>query len=127
MDMFIGFSNELMCVLLEEIVAQYNAPEDYVRATDEMLAIWATGDEQAFIAYLNEEVEFESQEEALLYEEYTKALETDRNIGMADFVEEALASGEEVFVCVGAAHVLGRDNMVELLRQRGYTVTLIKE
>lgn len=50
----------------------------------------------------------------------------DRNLGMADFVEDALASGDEVFVCVGAAHVVGKDALVELLRERGYTVELVK-
>ena len=46
---------------------------------------------------------------------------------MTAFVEDSLASGEEVFVCVGAAHVVGNGAMVELLRDSGYTVTLVQE
>ena len=46
---------------------------------------------------------------------------------MADFTENALKSGEEVFVCVGAAHVIGVDSMIELLTDRGYTVERITE
>ena len=45
---------------------------------------------------------------------------------MTDFAEDALASGKEVFICVGAAHIVGDGAMAQLLAQRGYTVTLVK-
>ena len=45
---------------------------------------------------------------------------------MTDFAEDALASGDEVFICVGAAHVVGEGAMADLLAKRGYTVTLVK-
>jgi uncharacterized protein YbaP (TraB family) len=52
---------------------------------------------------------------------------TQRNISMADFAEEALDSGKEVFICVGAAHVVGPGAMADLLTQRGYTVEVIAD
>ena len=125
-SMLANYSDPLQSLLLEEAIASYYAQDEVKATADEMLSIWAGGDEQVFRDYLNQEQEFETQEEADLYAEYTKAMDTDRNIGMADFVEDALASGEEVFVCVGAAHVMGADAMVKLLRDRGYTVTLVK-
>lgn len=126
-DMLLGFSDELQTILLEEAIASYYAPDEYRTQLEELMAVWATGNETQFWTYLDQEETFESPEEEALYKEYTKAMETDRNIGMADFVEDALTSGEEVFVCVGAAHVVGEDAMVELLRDRGYTVTLVQE
>lgn len=46
---------------------------------------------------------------------------------MADFAEDAIASGQEVFICVGAAHVVGEGAMADLLAERGYNVELITE
>lgn len=59
------------------------------------------------------------------YDRYQQALVTDRNLNMADFAEEALLSGDEVFVCVGAAHIVGDGALADLLDRRGYTVELI--
>jgi uncharacterized protein YbaP (TraB family) len=44
---------------------------------------------------------------------------------MADYAEEALKSGKEIFICVGAAHVVGEGAVADLLAQRGYTVELV--
>lgn len=126
-DMLLGFSAGLQELLLADAIASYYAPEEYKASLNEMMAVWATGNESQFWAYLDQEETFATPEEKALYDEYTKAMETDRNVGMADFVEDALASGEEVFVCVGSAHVVGQDAMVDLLRERGYTVTLVQE
>ena len=126
-DMLLGFSDELQVILLEQAIAEYYDPDGYKATVEEVMRLWNSGDEAAFYAYLSEEEVFETEEEARLYAEYNKAMLTDRNVGMADFVENALASGDEVFVCVGAAHVIGRGAMVELLCQRGYTVELVEE
>ena len=126
-DMLLGFSDALQIILLEQAIAEYYDTDTYKTSLEELMTLWNSGDEEAFYAYLSEEEIFETEEEAQLYAEYNKAMLTDRNIGMADFVETVLASGDEVFVCVGAAHVVGRGAMVELLRQRGYTVELVTE
>ena len=122
-----GYSDPLQSVLLEESIAGYYDQEAVKASLEEMMLLWANGDERAFCDYLNEAPEFENQEESALYEEYNKAMRTDRNWNMADYVEDSLASGQEVFVCVGAAHVVGAGAMVELLRERGYTVILVQE
>ena len=126
-DMLLGFSDALQIILLEQAIAEYYDTDTYKTSLEELMTLWNSGDEEAFYTYLSEEEIFETEEEAQLYAEYNKAMLTDRNIGMADFVETVLASGDEVFVCVGAAHVVGRGAMVELLRQRGYTVELVTE
>lgn len=49
----------------------------------------------------------------------------DRNVEMADSVEECIKDGKNVFVAVGLAHLLGDGSVVDLLRLRGYEVTLV--
>ena len=47
-------------------------------------------------------------------------------IQMTDFAEKALKDGDSVFICVGTAHIVGEGAMVDLLRDRGYTVEIVK-
>ncbi len=47
---------------------------------------------------------------------------TRRNYGMRDAALPLLAEGG-AFIAVGALHLLGKEGLVELLRQAGYTVT----
>lgn len=42
-----------------------------------------------------------------------------------NFVVDSLNEGENIFVCVGAAHIVGDGAIVDLLRQKGYTVTRV--
>lgn len=46
----------------------------------------------------------------------------ERNLHMASRVEEYLRSGDTYFVAVGALHLVGEKNVIELLKQRGYQV-----
>lgn len=121
-----NFSEGLQIELLESALYSYENQDEAKEDLSALTDAWATGDETALVALLNEEPEFETDEEALLYEEYTDAMITQRNIAMADFAEAALTSGKEVFICVGAAHVVGPGAMAELLTQRGYTVEQIQ-
>lgn len=51
-----------------------------------------------------------------------KKLLDDRNVGMAGKVDEFLKGNEQVFVVVGAAHLIGDKGVVKLLRDKGYRV-----
>jgi len=57
-------------------------------------------------------------------DEFEAALVTRRNHHMRDAALPLLAEGG-VFIGVGGAHLLGREGLVELLRQSGYTVTAL--
>ena len=61
-------------------------------------------------------------QELQLHEEYTKAMETERNAQMVVAAENYLESGQTVFYVVGLAHLLAEDGLVNALRQAGYTV-----
>lgn len=124
--MLANFSPELQAYLLKNTVSYYEDPETYKQDVLELVSLWESGDEAAFAAYLAAEDEELTAEEKSLYEEYNTAMVVERNISMAIFAEEALKSGKEVFICVGAAHVVGEGAMAQLLADRGYTVELVK-
>lgn len=120
------FSEDLQIMLLESAIAGYDDLETLKADGDMMMQLWAEGDEQAFGAYLTEEMEFTSEEEARLYEEYNTKLLVDRNKTMAEYAIDALESGDEVFICVGAAHIVGPGAVADILRNAGYTVEVIR-
>ena len=124
-SMMAGFSEDLQIMLLESTVAGAEDIESYMESLHELVAAWSAGDEAAFAELLREEPEFENAREKELYAEYTAAMETNRNLSMADFAENALKSGEEVFIVVGAAHIVGDGALAQLLAERGYTVEII--
>ncbi len=125
-DMMLQFSPELQVHLLEQSVESYDDPDAF-KSLDDMVDLWRAGDEERFEAYLAAEDDgIETQEERALYEEYNNAILIERNVVMTDFAEACLKQGEEVFICVGAAHVVGENAMVDLLRERGYTVEIVK-
>lgn len=46
----------------------------------------------------------------------------DRNQGMADAIDDCIARAETCFMVVGALHLVGRENVIDILEQRGYSV-----
>lgn len=125
--MMASFSQELQEMLLGSSIESFNGSESEMKAElDELMTAWAKGNEAEFAEIVNEEEEFENDEERRLYEEYNNAMVISRNLSMAEYAENALASGKEVFICVGAAHVVGEGAMADLLSDRGYTVELIR-
>lgn len=122
-----GFSNELQTLLLQTSVDMYEDPDTARADLATLMDLWASGDEQAFSDYLADDTQEITVEEAPLYNEYNQAVIVDRNLSMADYAEEALKSGKEVFICVGAAHIVGEGAVAQLLEERGYTVECITQ
>lgn len=125
--MLAGFDDDVQTALLETSVESYQDKEKAKEDLQELMDLWASGDEKAFAEHLAATDEVMTQEEQELYAKYNKAMVTDRNLTMTEFAEDALASGKEVFICVGAAHVVGQDAMADLLVKRGYTVERISK
>jgi uncharacterized protein YbaP (TraB family) len=50
------------------------------------------------------------------------ALIIDRNRAWADAIAERLEGSGSAFITVGAAHLVGDENVVQLLRERGIAV-----
>src|SRR5262249_11970415 len=54
-----------------------------------------------------------------------KKLLDDRNVTMAERVDQYLKGKEQAFVVVGAAHLIGDKGVAQLLRNKGYKVDQI--
>jgi uncharacterized protein len=56
------------------------------------------------------------------YPELYPKLILERNRHWVPQIEQMIKQGDSVLVAVGAAHLVGKDGVIELLKQRGYTV-----
>lgn len=123
MEMFGSYSDELQAFLLEALLEE--DPSQYYADTKELYTLWCAGDETALREAVLDDVTDLSEEELLLYEEYHKAMITDRNAAMLTVATDYLESGETVFYAVGLAHLLAGNGLVDTLREAGYNVELI--
>ena len=121
------FDEDIQLMILESALESYGNKEEAAAELDEMMTLWASGDEEVFIQFLNASDEEIPEEEKQAMERYNQVMLTDRNLDMGVYASNALASGKEVFICVGAAHVIGEGSLTELLAQSGCTVERITE
>ena len=84
---------------------------------DELMRAWRTGDtksmEQIVTKALTDYPETGPIYEKLYYQ---------RNREMSGRIEQFLKAGESCFVVVGAAHLVGKEGIIELLKRKGYRV-----
>lgn len=81
---------------------------------DRLLQAWQSGDTLKVENYMMKE--FEGNPETL------DALLTKRNKRWISSIERYLVPGTSAYIVVGAAHLLGKDGLLEMLRNRGYRV-----
>lgn len=133
------FSDSLQNLLLESAIDTYKTAKDTSskiadgeKSDTELLLdlidAWKKGDAEKISSLLQieEDVEFDSEKDKKLFNEYYKAMYTDRDKNMTDYAVKALKSGKEIFICVGAAHVVAKGAMVDQLKALGYTVEAVK-
>jgi uncharacterized protein YbaP (TraB family) len=88
-------------------------------STDErletLLGAWRSGDTDALASTLSEEFE--------AFPELYRPLTEDRNRAWVKQLEALLDERDDYLVVVGALHLVGRHNVVDLLRERGHRVT----
>jgi uncharacterized protein len=115
-DMFLGYS-------LEDL-------QDGAAELDDMVQAWRCADQEKLSAFLFDDFtdaqDVSATEQAML-EELHQHLFVERNIVMADGIEQFIRSGNGAyFVVVGSGHLLGEGSVVELLRTRGYEVAPVR-
>jgi hypothetical protein len=81
----------------------------------ELLKAWKTGDADKLEKLLNEAM----KESPAIY----KRMLTDRNRNWIPKIEELARGEKNAVVIVGAAHLVGKEGVVELLRKKGWKVT----
>ncbi len=114
MTRFDGLSDkeveELLTKTLDEI-------KEMGTVIDKLIAAWHRGDEGELDKIMNEEMEEGKVRELLL---------TERNANWVPEVEKAIKSSKNVMFLVGAAHLVGKDSVVDLLRKKGYEVKQVR-
>jgi uncharacterized protein len=85
---------------------------------DEATAMWQRGDAEAMAAMMTESM----REQPALTERLLDA----RNRAWIPDIEALLTAGEPAIVIVGMGHLVGEGSVVQLLRERGYTVTRVR-
>ena len=115
---------ELLSSLDEKIQIKYlkdiiDKRKEFNQEVEELMQSWIAGDDSTMYRLMSEEL-LEDPELIGFYEK----LFTARNLKMADKIEKYLTGDneKEYFVVVGSGHYLGDDGIVNLLRERGYTI-----
>ena len=80
---------------------------------DDILAAWKTGDGPALKKLVADSIG--------KYPELHKKLLIDRNESWLEKIEELLQGGKDAIVIVGAAHLVGKDSVLDLLRKKGFS------
>jgi len=109
-----GLPEHLQVILLEETVTHPPTRENL----DDMFQAWTNGDVEAFRS-LADDHSTENDDLVQLYQ----LIDDERNILMTEKIEGFLQGNECCFVVVGAAHLAGSNSIVEILQDKGYSVT----
>jgi hypothetical protein len=92
----------------------------------QMSRAWKTGDDSLMVRVLQSEKpdpEKATARDSLMEAESDRRIYKDRNEKMATGIAQFLTENRKVFVVVGTAHlVLDQENVIELLRRRGFKV-----
>jgi hypothetical protein len=86
---------------------------------DSMVNAWKSGDGKTLQDAVSAE---ERKLPAALAHEFHRIFMSDRNIAMAGRIETMLKGSDAYFIAIGAAHLLGRDSVLQILSEKGYRV-----
>lgn len=111
LGIFDGMTPEAQVGLLRQSLEEAPQTAEQMR---QIVAAWRAGDAAEMDAIMNQSMD---ESPAL----YARML-TDRNAAWVPQIEQMLQGGGDVLVVVGAAHLVGEASVVEMLRERGYTV-----
>lgn len=88
-----------------------------------MMRAWKTGDDSLFWNAMNADTAKISANDSLIQKEIDNRILHSRNHTMANSIEKLLSENRKVFVVVGAAHLVGKDeNVIDILRRKGFTI-----
>ena len=88
--------------------------DSFEKSAGQIVQAWGKGDsaslEESLLASMRE------------YPDLYQRLVVDRNRRWLPQIKKMVEQGESVLIAVGAAHLVGKDGIIELLKQQGYTV-----
>ncbi len=118
MQMLDKLSPQLQTAMLQITVDEI-ANGEVAALVAKMIEAWRSGNTEALDTVLSAE---ERRLEDALAQEFHERFLTERNINMANQIENMLRNGERVFVAVGAMHMVGEDGIPAILAAKGYQV-----
>ena len=115
LDFLNGFTHAEQEQMLKETFDELKKGRSFLVDT---LKAWQAGDADKIDQLLNEEFRNTSKTDEHMY----RVLITERNAAMVDKLDALLNEGGNYFVVLGAAHFVGSDGIVALLKAKGYRV-----
>jgi len=100
--------------LLKDYILNRNQIGDEAK---ELLKYWKEGNEQILIGKIKDYTRN--------YSNLTELLLNDRNKRMLNRIEELLILQNQVFIAVGLGHIIGENNLIEMLKEKGYSIKRI--
>ncbi len=114
LDLFFSIDDQLDDILMAEFLDQM---DEIAVMTEEMVRLWKTGDVDGLDKFLQDQM---GEDPAMA--EFYRTLLDDRNVGMADKIDEWLKADTDIYVVVGAGHFSGPMGILSLLEEKGYKV-----
>ena len=109
LELFTSLSKAENDAMLQQTIQEISG---FKKILTEMTEAWKNGDTAALDRLILEAMrEFPAVHKKLLL---------DRNKDWAGKIEKLLAEGKNVFVVVGAAHLVGKDSLVDLMARKGF-------
>lgn len=85
---------------------------------DELIEAYIKGDEKAISKFMIDS----ENENSEIYRLFNERLLTNRNKKMADKIDQFHKSGKKHFIIAGTAHFIGKDGIIELLKNKNYFI-----
>ena len=113
-EMFADFEQELQVEMIKDAFDDIDKGENY---SQDLAELWLDGDVDGFY-----ELFFQDQNNSDAREEYYRKLFDERDVEMKENIKEMLAENDDLFIVVGAGHVLGDNGLLNLFEQAGYEI-----
>ena len=122
LNLFKDFSDETQELMLKSYTED-GVIEKQTKALDELYDKWKKGTITSKDVSDDVDENGMTDKEKQLIDEYNKKMVDDRNKNMADKAEEYMQGSETVMFVVGAAHFQGEKGILQLMKDKGCTVT----
>ncbi len=118
-ETLLSFSDDFYNYLLDSIISN---EEQEIEGVKKLYESWLTGDVDAILE--EEESEDDDLPEGLEddFEQYNEAMMGVRNKEMINKTKQNFDAGKNIFLVVGAAHIIGDEGIAKVLETDGYTV-----
>jgi hypothetical protein len=113
-DFQLGLFDSISPADQERMLIESDPPDSSVKQLRLIKDAWASGDAARLDSLINAEASYSASSLATLV--------TNRNKNWIPKIEQMLKGKSDALVVVGAAHLVGKEGVVELLKAKGYSV-----